>query len=146
MLVEILPHLFLGNADDAIHFFPPKLGLVVNCTKNVPFFAPDANVQIIRIPVEDDGNEVMAIVKHWTPELFEAIVNQIMQEHKVLIHCQMGRQRSAATMAAFLSKTMKWTLEHAIEFIKKKKRDAFFPENNFLEALDAFGRGSCAPP
>jgi protein-tyrosine phosphatase len=132
MPTEIIPHLFLGDANDAIHA-SIDVKLVVNCTKNLPFYSPET--QKIRIDVDDDGNEVDLIQGHWTESLFDAITNQIMQEHDVLIHCQMGRQRSAATVVAFLMHALRWPLNRAIEHVKSKKRDAFFPAVNFMKPL-----------
>lgn len=135
MASEILPYLFLGNANDAIHS-SINVKLVVNCTKNLPFYSPD--VQQIRIDIDDDGNETDEIIKYWTNNRFDIIINHIMQEHDVLIHCQMGRQRSAATVAAFIMYALKWPLDKTIEHIKSKKRDAFFPEINFIKSLEEY--------
>ncbi len=135
MPTEIIPHLFLGDANDAIHA-SIDVTLVVNCTKNLPFYSPET--QKFRISVDDDGNDVDLIKEHWTDSLFDAITNQIMQEHDVLIHCQMGRQRSAATVVAFLTHALRYPLDEAIEHVKRKKRDAFFPEVNFMKALELY--------
>lgn len=134
MPFEILPHLFLGDSNDAIHL-SINTRCVVNCTKNLPFYSTD--VQQIRIPIDDDGNETRLLSLYWTPELFASIVNHIMQGHDVLIHCQMGRQRSAATVAAFIMSTMYWPLDKTIEHIKNVKRDAFFPTVNFINSLNS---------
>lgn len=129
---EIIPHLFLGDANDAIHA-SMDVKLVINCTKNIPFYISDA--QQIRVNVNDDGNDTEFIKQYWTDELFDAISNHILQGHNVLIHCQMGRQRSAATVAAYMMHALKWPLDKTVEHIKRKKRDAFFPELNFIKAL-----------
>ena len=135
---EILPHLFLGNADDAVHA-SINVKLIVNCTKNLPFYSPD--MQQIRIDVDDNGYDTDKIIKYWTCELFEAISNHILQGHDVLIHCQMGRQRSASTVVAYIMKTLKWPLEKTIEHVKSKRREAFFPEINFITALEEYSHG-----
>lgn len=136
---EIIKHLWLGNYSDAEHVsFDTKL--VVNCTHNIPFFVQ--NVNTIRIPVDDmdDEKEYAIMIKHWTSDLFSSILNHIMQGKDVLVHCQMGRQRSAATIAAFLMANGN-TKDEAIALIKSKKRDAFFPKVNFDKALDMFAEG-----
>ena len=135
MPYEILPHLYLGDANDAIHL-TINTKCIVNCTKDIPFYSTD--VQQIRIPVDDNGYETDLLVNYWTPEMVGIITNHIMQEHDVLIHCQMGRQRSAATVAAFIMKTMDWPLDKTINHIKQKKRDAFFPEVNFMKSLEMY--------
>jgi hypothetical protein len=133
---EIIPHLLLGDAKDAEHM-SADIKLVVNCTKNLPFYSPDT--QQIRIAVDDSPDDGDAIIRYWKdPALFETITNHIMQGHDVLVHCQMGRQRSASTIAALLIKTCGWSLRDTIAFIKTKKRDAFFPDVNFMAALTQF--------
>lgn len=136
MPVEIVPHLWLGDYKDAEHV-SPNVRLVVNCTRNVPFFGE--NTTNIRIPVDDldDEAEQASILSHWTPGTFASMLNTIMQGHDVLVHCQMGRQRSAATMAAFLMTGGKSKTE-AMDLIRSKKREAFFPRANFEQALIKF--------
>jgi len=134
MPVEIIPHLWLGDYKDAEHV-SPHTSLVINCTHNIPFFGE--NTTNIRIPVDDldDKYEQAIMLKHWTDtDLFKDTLNHIMQGRDVLVHCQMGRQRSAATVAAFLM-TSGMSVHDAISHIKSKKRDAFFPDVNFEKAL-----------
>jgi len=139
MPIEIIPHLWLGDYKDAKHLLPCT-SIVVNCTPNIPFFGEQTTN--IRIPVIDldDSIEQETMLKHWTStDLFKDMLNHIMQDRDVLVHCQMGRQRSAATVAAFLM-TTGMPMDAAIAFIKTKKRDAFFPEVNFKSALTQFSR------
>lgn len=136
MPIEIFPHLWLGDYKDAEHV-PFETKLVVNCTKNIPFFSKDA--QNIRIDVDDTPDDTDIMLNAWTKtDLFESMLNHIMQQHDVLVHCQMGRQRSAATIAAFLMWNKLHNKELAIQFIKRKKREAFFPDVNFDKALTLF--------
>jgi len=136
MTYEIIPHLFLGSAADAAEAqFSTNIKLVVNCTKNLPFRSSPDQVHQIRVPVDDLPEDCDNILDYWLDhELFDAIDDHISQEHDVLVHCQMGRQRSAATIAAYLMKRG-WPLQKAIQFIKTKKIDAFFPEVNFMTSL-----------
>ena len=59
----------------------------------------------------------------------------LMEKTPVVVHCQAGRQRSAAVIAGYLMKYHGYSLENVIEFIRSKKREAFFPEVNFLDTL-----------
>jgi protein-tyrosine phosphatase len=107
----------------------------VNCTKDFPFHVVDKTVSLHRIPVDDNGCDTRLIGDYWTQELFDDISSHILQGHDVLVHCHMGRQRSAATVAAYIMSTRKWSLPKTIKHIKKCKRDAFFPDVNFQDAL-----------
>lgn len=138
MPIEIIPHLWLGDYKDAEHV-PFETKLVVNCTQNIHFFSKDSTN--IRIDVDDTPDDTDIMFSAWTKtDLFESILHHILQQHDVLVHCQMGRQRSAATIAAFLMWNKLHTKESAIQFIKGKKREAFFPDINFDKALTLFAQ------
>lgn len=136
MPVEIIPFLFLGNYKDAEHV-SLNTKLIVNCTKNIPFFSYDSTN--IRISIDDTPDDGEILLNIWTQtDLFDNILNHIMQSHDVLVHCQMGRQRSAATIGAFLMKTLRLSKNDAIQFIKCKSKEAFFPEPTFDHILTSF--------
>jgi len=137
MPFEILPHLLLGDARDAVAV-SDNTKMVVNCTREYPFYVDSTRVSLHRIPVDDNGYDTHLIGGYWTHELFDDISNHILQGHDVLIHCHMGRQRSAATVAAYIMRTLKWSLVETIKYIKGIKKDAFFPDVNFQEALEEF--------
>jgi protein-tyrosine phosphatase len=132
MPVKNLPYLFVGDSNDASNL-DISIKCVVNCTKNLPF--SNVNLENHRIPIDDDGNETTLIKDYWTNELFDKISDHLAHQRCVLVHCNMGRQRSCATVAAYIMKTQRLSLEEAIAFVKSKKRDAFFPEVNFFCAL-----------
>ena len=142
MPFEILPHLLLGDARDAAAI-SENTKFIVNCTKEYPFYVVDGTISIHRIPVDDNGCDNHLIGGYWTQELFDQISNHILQGHDVLIHCHMGRQRSAATVAAYIMRTLNWSLVETIKYIKKCKKDAFFPDVNFQDALEEFANKNC---
>lgn len=131
---EMIPHLWLGDSKAAEHV-PPYVSLIVNCTRNIPFYCEGTSN--IRIPVDDreDMDQQRLMLKYWKEtDVFDQMRTHIMQEKDVLVHCQMGRQRSAATIAAFLM-TSGLSIKDAIQKIKSKKKEAFFPKVNFEYAL-----------
>jgi hypothetical protein len=136
MPVEIIPFLFLGEYKDAENV-SLNTKLIINCTKNIPFFSYDSTN--IRIPIDDTPDDSDVLLNVWKEtDLFDNIKNHIIQSHDVLVHCQMGRQRSAATIVAFLIKTLRLSKTDAILLIKSKKKEAFFPEVTFDEILTSF--------
>lgn len=135
MVYEILPNLYLGDAKDA-EYYDKNYSLVINCTKNIPFFT---NNTCIRIPVDDnlELSEQTIIYNYWIDgRIFEEIDKNIRTGQNILVHCQMGRQRSAATVAAYIMYTLNWPMDRIINFIKSKKPDAFLHSINFQKALE----------
>uniref|UniRef100_A0AAZ3P0A8 protein-tyrosine-phosphatase n=1 Tax=Oncorhynchus tshawytscha TaxID=74940 RepID=A0AAZ3P0A8_ONCTS len=53
---------------------------------------------------------------------------------RVLVHCSMGRSRSSALTLAFLMQHQRWTLLHAIRWLKER-RACTAPNVNFLRQL-----------
>lgn len=58
-----------------------------------------------------------------------------LKYNNVLIHCEMGIQRSPAIVTAYLMKYYNMNIDDAIEFIIKKRINAFKTKVTFLEAL-----------
>lgn len=143
MADEILPFLWIGGCNDASRM-PPGTKLVVNCTTDVPFYGDAATQTHIRIPIEDNGDpkQQALALQHWTPELMETIQSHISTGRPVLVHCLAGRQRSAATVAAFFIHGG-IPKQAAINLIQSKRPEAFFPSVHFNEALDAYAN-QCA--
>ena len=140
-MFEVIPRLYLGDAHDARDvdgIIDKDIYCVVNCTRIDVGFAEalPKNIARVRLPVDDDEN------RDHDFDLFIALpyaVNRIWVHiclgHGVLVHCAMGRQRSACTVAAYLIWKHGMTVEEAIKFVRSKKRDAFFPHVNFIRTL-----------
>ncbi len=144
MPVEIIPHLWLGDSKDAEQVQhcndddDDGVALVVNCTRNIPFFSSNCTNMRVAVDDLDDPQEESTLLYHWAESGLFSEMNFVMTNGgNVLVHCQMGRQRSAATVAAFLM-TMGMTSADAMALIKSKKREAFFPKPTFQRALDHF--------
>jgi predicted protein tyrosine phosphatase len=141
-LVEVDDRLFIGDVRAATS---PELHrrhgfrLVVNCTTSVPFLEPKVipEVTYVRVAVEDNGRleEVQKLGEN-IPATVAAIEKYLSEGHTVLVHCRMGRQRSAAMIAAYLMyKYPDFTHDKAISYVRYKKQDTFTPTANFHAAL-----------
>lgn len=116
--------------------------LVVNCTSNIII---SHDYPVLRVAVEDNGNnEELTKLSALLPEVVDQIVSLIENGKRVLVHCNMGRQRSCTVVAACLMILFKHSCDQAVHFVKHVKCDAFFPANNFYECLVDF-KGSKIP-
>ncbi len=135
-LFEILPHLFLSTFQSAQESASPD-AYVVNCTRDLPMVRHAG----MRIAVDDNGSpEAMYDLRRALPEAVANIHAHVSRGVPVVVHCLAGRQRSPAVVAAYLMKHRGITLTEAIQFVRSKKRDAFFATVNFREALAWYAR------
>jgi protein-tyrosine phosphatase len=131
---EIIDHLFIGSAKslDEIENFD----LIVNCTPDIFIKYPNKS---IRIPVkdnQDECNKLLQLLKD--TDVLEKIKTTINNKQKVLVHCYAGQQRSCAVVACYLIKYNNMNPYTAVNYIKMKRRIAFFGEINFLSAIVNF--------
>jgi len=132
---EIVPRLFLGNAGDAQR--NPGFPAVLNATTDVPFFGMTRAVSTLRVPVMDNGLEQESLAPHLEGAV--AFVRMHLRRSRpVLVHCAMGRQRSAAVVAAFLMRERGLSVDAAVAFVRARRPEAFLGGVNFRPSLDAY--------
>lgn len=146
---EILPWLFLGDRDDASNICflrRHKIECIVNCTNDLPFYFKNARhpytFQYIKCPVNDDltmksGKRMSQIL----PDVVKTLKDNAMNLRPTLVHCKMGRQRSATVVAAYLLYIKRFDrVEDAIKFIQDRRCYSFYPGANFGKELKDFYR------
>jgi hypothetical protein len=106
---EIIPNIYLGNHNSALNLnFLKKndINVIINCTKDKSFITDDVDIrsEMYRIPVNDSLLECDFIIMQ---EQFKNIVPLLLRKYtiekkNILVHCHMGKQRSAIVVAALL--------------------------------------------
>jgi len=106
---EIIPGLWLGNYKAAldIDFLKQnKIDLIINCTPNIPFINNEKslNIETYRIPVNDSllERDFILMEKYFKIAIPMLLQKYTIENKKILIHCHMGKQRSAILTAALL--------------------------------------------
>ena len=132
-MVEIIKNLYLCSWSDAQDLAPTLDNLlIVNCTKDLRALT----VGTYRVAIDDHhkhedtlklNEQILAVTKK---------IDNHLASGPVIVHCLAGRQRSAAVVASYLMIYHHLDVPGVIDFIKSKKRDAFFPEINFIETLN----------
>lgn len=139
---EILPNLWLGNAKSSMdeNFIRSKnITVVFNCTKNLPF-SPIIPIKY-RVPVDDNlEEEEIRNMELWSTEISYKIIREYVDKKPILVHCAAGMQRSAASVAFMLIAFNKMRGLEAMNFIKERRRVAFYPRANFGRSIDYFDR------
>lgn len=137
---EILPNLWLGNINSAKNksfFDDHNINIVLNCTKDIPFYSN--YTKNIRISV-DDNLEDSEIDKFYLyiEKAVDLLNIELMNNKNILVHCYAGKQRSASIICCYLIKYANMSLLESIEAIKSKRLIVFTPEINFKNALIKF--------
>lgn len=131
-MYEICPNLYLS----AYHEVKvDENTFIVNCTKDLPM----KSVNGVRIAVDDDmSREALYGMLLALPGIVDEIDLQLKKNRRVVVHCLAGQQRSPTVIAAYLVGKLGYDLKDAIQYIRSKKKDAFFWSVNFRDSLEQY--------
>eukprot|EP01084_Bolivina_argentea_P159253 277379_1 len=138
---EIIPkQLYLTNKTRASKLEIMQLLNITHCinvTEETPNFFENSkqiNIKYIRIPIKDTLNT--DILSYFT-QTNKFIDNVIDNGGIVLVHCQMGKSRSATIVSAYLIYKYKYSVQTAIEYVKTRRYVAN-PNDSFIKQLQQF--------
>lgn len=141
---HIIPYLFLGNmqaAYDENFILSNNIKLVVNCTRDIkiPDWYERNGVAVIRLPLNDSDTQAdNQILSDNIEKIVETVNNYRIDRKNVFIHCYAGMQRSATVIAVYLMKYYNYRPEHAIFYIRHKRRVAFNPRPTFSRFINNY--------
>lgn len=121
---NIIHNLYIGNFISSFHI--KNYDIIINCTKELPFFSNKINV---RIPIDDNY-----IFKNNNIKNYFYLIDKTIKKYKdkkILIHCRFGLQRSCFITQYILVKHYNFNLKSSYELIKNKRKNSFFPYHNF---------------
>lgn len=139
-LDEIIHNLYIGNRYSLD--YASQFAFIVNCTKpeQVPIIDESKTV---RLPIDDIPEESDHLTRLIRENNILEKIHQYLHPssvtsngNKVLVHCNAGRQRSCATVACYLIKYYNMTPIQAVQYIKSKRKEAFFGYVNFYNTLN----------
>ncbi len=138
MAMEILPNLWLGNILDARNKeFMEKIDVVINCSKNIPFYSKKS--LNIRIRVNDDLTELEITNLYKYLHNVTAVIHKHLRDNKiVLVHCYAGKQRSASIVCAYIMRYLNISYIEATDLMRSKRSVVFMPLPNFDSALKLY--------
>ncbi|OQV24214.1 Dual specificity protein phosphatase 7 [Hypsibius exemplaris] len=141
-LFEILPYLYLGNAETAQDLKTLQdfnIRYILNVTPNLPnVFETETELgfKYMQIPIQDCLGENLAAYFDEAIEFIEEA-----QRHKwgCLVHCRAGISRSVTVTVAYIMQKFSVPLNSAYDFVKSKKANVS-PNFNFMGQLLEFER------
>jgi len=136
--------LFLGSYNQASQYVLIQgLGIshVVNVTAECTNVHEAKGIKYLHIVILDETQvDVMKFFKD-AYEFIDAALTED-NKNKVLLHCALGKSRSATITVMFLMKKFGWSSERALEYVKLRRR-IVDPNYGFLKQLDEFERLHC---
>lgn len=120
--VEVLPHLFLGDANNAadLDVLEGKgIKYILNVTPNVPNnFETNGGFKYLQIPIKDHWSQNLT---NYFPQAITFIDEGRNHNYGVLVHCLAGISRSVTVTVAYLMYSMSLSLDDAYEYVKRRK-------------------------
>jgi dual specificity protein phosphatase-like protein len=140
----VLPKVWIGDAvaaSNATFFRNHDVRAVLNCTPTVPnFFCQESAIEYMRIPVHDTlARRDIKQLYDFFPVICEFIHKiTVLQKETMLVNCRLAKQRSAASVAAYLIKYHRLTPHEAMTYLLQRKPDVFCGGRsvNFAAALN----------
>ncbi|KAK7863831.1 hypothetical protein R5R35_003318 [Gryllus longicercus] len=136
--VEILPHLFLGNAansEDLEALSRHSIQYILNVTPDLPnVFEKTGSIKYMQIPIADHWSQNLA---SFFPKAIEFIDEARSNEKGILVHCLAGVSRSVTITVAYLMYKLSLSLNDAFNLVRQRKSN-IAPNFHFMEQLHSF--------
>ena len=123
---EIDQYVFIGNsnsAKDLDWFRNNNIGYVVNTAAEIPNFFPDQGIRYFNLRLYDNpkqGDEDLLGLLEPTYRYISAVI-KFNPLAKILVHCHMGKSRSASVVIYYLMRSRGWRYQDALEFVRSKR-------------------------
>ncbi|XP_046986510.1 dual specificity protein phosphatase Mpk3 [Schistocerca americana] len=133
--VEIVPHLFLGNAsnsEDRESLNRHSIQYILNVTPDLPnVFEDSGSIKYMQIPIADHWSQNLA---SFFPKAIEFIDEARNNGKGVLVHCVAGVSRSVTITVAYLMNKLSLSLNDAFNLVRSRKSN-IAPNFHFMEQL-----------
>jgi len=138
---EVIPGLWVGSArdaSDAAFLKRARIGFIVNCSRDIPFFFPD-QIPGIRVAVNDSPSENLNMFLA-LPDTVRAMSRRMSTRVPILVHCYAGISRSSTVAAAFIMSSKNMCMRDAVDMIRAQKPETFTPYVVFDKCLAVYDK------
>jgi predicted protein tyrosine phosphatase len=128
--------LWIGSKADSMNTEAARrngIGLVVNCTRDIPFGVP--GVAHVRVAIDDHKDDTPIFTSQLN-RVVRAIDKHLGRGEGVLVHCYAGISRSASVVAAYLMYKEGLTPRQAMSRVRRVKPETFGDRPNFFKGLE----------
>ncbi|XP_065611697.1 protein phosphatase Slingshot homolog 3 [Cyrtonyx montezumae] len=133
---RVFPHIYLGsewNAANLEELQQNRVTHILNVAREIDNFFP-ALFTYMNVRVYDE--ETAQLLPHWN-DTFLFLSDIKARGGRALVHCRMGLSRSAATVLAYAMKEFGWSLERALQYVRRC-RPGVQPNPGFMRQLDFY--------
>ena len=134
-MTQIKDYLYLGSLNDSNNkdfLTNNNIKTIINVTYNHENIKYD-NIKYYKIETFDNEKQPIIYVINYVIN----IINENKNNGNILVHCYVGKSRSATCIIAYLMKEHNMTLEKAIIYTKDK-RNIINPNHGFINQLMIF--------
>ncbi len=131
-MTQIKDYLYLGSLDDSNNkefLLNNNITTIINVTYNHENTKYD-NIKYYKIETLDNENQPILYVINKVNNF----INENKKDGNILVHCYVGKSRSATCVIAYLMKEYEMSLEKAFIYTKEK-RDIINPNHGFMMQL-----------
>lgn len=137
-----LPHdildgkLFLGTFNHARQFGVLKnlkISHVINAAQECHNVHEDKGITYMKVWVRDETSDCLTGYFQKAYEFISEVVHQ-EKEGGVLVHCALGKSRSASLVIMYIMKKFNWCFNRALEYVKSR-RAIISPYDGFVNEL-----------
>jgi len=117
-----------------------KITHIINITAECENVHEDKGIKYLKISILDESDKE---IHNYFKEAYDFIHDALSEDsnNNVLIHCAMGKSRSATITIMFLMKRFSWNFEKAFMFVKRK-REIVNPNEGFIQRLLEFEKNN----
>ncbi len=127
---EIIPNLYLGDLNGALDN-KDNFDIIINLSQ----FDYSTKAQIYNIKIDDHPS--INIIEHI--EKYKPVIdNGLKNNKKILVHCLMGKSRSASIILGYLMITNKISYEDATILVNNKRNNPIEPNMGFVFQLKKY--------
>lgn len=133
---HIIDNIYLGNAMNAasqLTLAKYNIKIIFNITKEISnYYSNDDTYKYSQYKLYDNNEES---ILNYLEDTYNSIKTyQDSSEGNILVHCYMGRSRSASVVIYYVMRTLKYTPDEAIAYVKEK-RPIINPTHKFKNDL-----------
>jgi protein-tyrosine phosphatase len=133
ILIEILPNLYLGDAQSVKYKSQLNIASQINCQRDLMYLGTHTEY-VHNIKKNIEQYELVGMYQYLT-ESINFIHKNILKDNAVLVYCDSGNQKASTVIAAYIIKYGKVDADTAIKMIRSKNKTSFYPNIDFYNSL-----------